>query len=270
MGGLVMVEVQPKNPIIALKAKRKLGIPTPKRVMKAKGNSGLDCCTPESPENPQPALKADAIVHSANRQDGCSTPEFLLKANGQNGSGQDLLSTITKITKSYKDKQHFRIATQQRIQQYKLNCGQQFLKELKNQEYQAHKLLKQTVPQTQIGAKLCKIKGMGPRFASQLITFIHPINRWKGVRSLWHYAGWIPKTERGHNYNHRLHALTVSIIKKQIKVNGPYGKLYNEWIEKLKPKISDNEVKLQKTAFQRTAKQFLKDLFLNWRNIQNG
>ncbi len=202
-------------------------------------------------------------------QDSLDKPENpieFVKAANRYGSVK-VYQDIILATKSYQDKQHFRLATQHRIRQYHLQDSQssmQFLKELKQQENQLTKILKQLVPETQIGQKLATIKGMGPRYTSQLILYLHPIEKWHGLRSLWKYAGWAPKTERGHNYNHKLHALTVSITKRQIKENSHYGVIYQKYLEELAPKIVDNEVKLKKTAFQRAAKQFLKDLYFNW------
>lgn len=135
---------------------------------------------------------------------------------------------------------------------------------------------------------LSDITGIAEDLCGQLIGRINNISKFEKVSSLWSYCGLAPnqglKKGENHSYNHELKNLMFVIGDRLVryKHRNKYGKLYDEVKKELKLKYpvqvknckengfkkNYTDMHIHRMALRRIEKEFLKDLWINWRKIE--
>lgn len=188
---------------------------------------------------------------------------------------KQIIEELKRVVKAYEDRQHFRKATKSRLDKYGIEATP-LLKEVKKLEKECKAKIEELTLQLEKGRKLSNLKGVGPLLAGQLIAMLYS-KKWKGVRSLRKYTGWVPKEIRGNKYNHKYHSLLRWVGQLQLQHNGPYKKIYEEIREKITKKHPEwlkerrrlksgelsSRTRVDNAAFLKLMQVFLKDLYLN-------
>jgi len=120
---------------------------------------------------------------------------------------------------------------------------------------------------------LDRVKGIGPVFASGLIAYLAPIERFPNVSKLWKYAGLAPgqRRKRGEkfDYNPKLKTLCWKIWNTFVKIDCFGRRLYLESKEYCRAKHPDwTKAHVHNWAGRRTVKIFLSCLWAEWRRLE--
>jgi len=134
---------------------------------------------------------------------------------------------------------------------------------------------------------LIAIKGIGPPLAAQLLAQIDDIGNSPTVASLWRFAGWAvidgqaEKNKRGEqsHYNGQLKGVCWNIGEQFIRHQAPgyvdayyaekarLREMYPEKIE-IDGKSRYTDLHIHRMACRKMIKQFLKDLWIQWRQSE--
>lgn len=116
------------------------------------------------------------------------------------------------------------------------------------------------------------VKGIGPILGAALWSMID-IRKAKHVSSLWKYAGQAPDSKRKKgeklDYNPELKKVCWKIGESFIKTNSPYKEIYDarkEYEKDHSPDLTDGHQ--HNRAKRYMVKEFLKDLWLTWREME--
>ena len=152
-----------------------------------------------------------------------------------------------------------------------------YLMRLQDLEKEMEKYLKGYVEQERLWQEYLKgVKGIGPIFAATILTFID-IKKAKHISSLWKVCGLAvidgkadrPKRGEKLSYNPLLKQLMWKVSGSFLKCNSPYRRFYDErkeFEEKNHSELRKAHIHMRCLRFM--SKQFLSDLFLNWRELK--
>lgn len=143
-------------------------------------------------------------------------------------------------------------------------------------ERQAEAEIKAAVKDYPIYEYLCRVKGIGPMLAAQLIAMID-IGRANTVSALWRFAGYAvidgererpTKGEKLH-YNARLKKVCYLVGTSFLKSNSPYRQVYDSgrvYYEANRPEWT--KARQHMASMRRMIKQFLCHLWMVWRELE--
>ena len=183
-----------------------------------------------------------------------------------------------------KDLEKLRIATENRIRSLKgFDIDTTFLKEelktIKSLEKKANQEMIKAVEKNNIFPWLVKVDGVADKSAAMLIALIGDVDRFPTVSSLWAYAGLAvengeaPRRKKGNqiHYNPHLKMLCLGIIGGNF-IRSKAEPQYQNYLNK-KSFYEQNrdwkKLRRHRAAIRFVVKEFMKQLWLEWRKLEN-
>jgi hypothetical protein len=147
-----------------------------------------------------------------------------------------------------------------------------------NQEQVIEKYIKQKLKEFPIYTEwLSGVKGVGPMMAAVIVSEYN-IHIATTVSKLWAFTGLAPGKDRlkkGEKapFNKWLRTKMCGVLGSSfLKCNSPYRKIYDDEKHRLENEVGwkeESALHRHRAATRKMIKQFLKDLYTNWRTIEN-